>query len=62
MLRDVTASACDHGYGLILSLIVFLFLKIEYTHIALSDKKIKPRHLCLLPPHFMRGRYSLMGT
>ncbi len=37
----VTAPACDFGYRLIFSLIVFLCLKIDYARM-LSGKKIKP--------------------
>ncbi len=38
VLRVVTALACDHRYGLIFSLIVFLCPKIDYACIARWEK------------------------
>ena len=38
VLRVVTALACDHRYGLIFSLIVFLRLKVDYARIAQWEK------------------------
>ena len=38
VLRGVTASACDHGYRLIINLIMFLCLKIDYARIAQWEK------------------------
>ncbi len=41
VLGVVTALACDHRYGLIFSLIVFLHLKVDYARIV-QWEKIKP--------------------
>ncbi len=43
VLCGVTASACDHRYGLVLSLIMFLGLKVDFACIA-QWKNINPRH------------------